>query len=56
MKDYRRVPLAIKSVCPDCGYVMRYVDELDTHDLHCPGPIILRFIDEGDPVAEVGNE
>ena len=50
------IPLVIKKVCPDCGYVMRYVEDLDTHDLHCPGPIRLVFIDEGDPVAEVIDE
>ena len=51
-----RIRLSVSVVCRDCGYVMRYVDELDTHDLHCPGPIVLRFIDEGDPIAEVGSD
>jgi hypothetical protein len=50
------IPLAIKKVCEDCGAVLKYVEELDTHDLHCLGPITLRFIDEGDPVAEPGSE
>jgi len=50
------IPLAIKKVCRDCGAVLKYVEDLDTHDLHCPGPIRLVFIDEGDPVAEVSSE
>jgi len=44
--------------CPDCGYRYKYVEDFDTHPQRCPYPggIRLRFIDEGDPVAEVGSE
>jgi len=44
--------------CPDCGYQYKYVEDFDTHPPRCPYPggIRLRFIDEGDPVAEVGND
>jgi hypothetical protein len=50
------IPLAIKAVCPDCGFIYRYVEDYDTHDLRCPGPIRLVFVDDGDPIAEVGSE
>ena len=40
-------PLIVKKVCRDCGAVIRTVEELDVHDLHCPGPIRLVFTDDG---------
>lgn len=49
------IPLVIKKVCEDCGAVLRYVEEWEEHYRICPGPIRLRFIDEGDPVAEVSE-
>jgi hypothetical protein len=51
-----KTPLIPRAVCPDCGFIFKYVEDLDSHPLHCPGPIRLVFIDEGDPVAEVGSE
>jgi len=42
-----RIRLAVSTTCRDCGHTLRYIDELDTHDLHCPGPIRLVFTDDG---------
>jgi hypothetical protein len=50
------VRLAVPAICPDCGLKMLYVEVVEEHYRFCPGPITLRFIDEGDPVAEVGSE
>ena len=41
------IPLVIKKVCRDCGAVLKYVEDLDTHDLRCPGPIRLVFTEDG---------
>jgi len=49
-----RIRLAIPTTCRDCGHTLRYIDELDTHDLHCPGPIRLVFTDDG-IYGEVGG-
>ena len=50
------VRLAVPKICPDCGVKMLYVEVVEEHYRFCPGPITLRFIDEGDPIAEVGSE
>jgi len=49
------IPLAIKQVCRDCGAVLRYVEDLDTHDLRCHGPITLVHTEDG-IYGEVGSE
>ncbi|HKN43998.1 MAG TPA: hypothetical protein VJW23_08735 [Propionibacteriaceae bacterium] len=54
-RELPRIRLAIPKVCRDCGHKLLYVDELDTHDLRCLGPIRLVFIDDGDPAAEVSE-
>ena len=48
-------PLIVKKVCRDCGAVIKTVEELDVHDLRCPGPITLVFTDDG-IYGEVGSE
>ena len=42
-----RVRLAVPKICEDCGHKLRYIDELDTHDLRCIGPIRLIHTEEG---------
>jgi hypothetical protein len=54
-RELPRIRLAIPTVCRDCGHKLRYVDELDTHDLHCPGPIRLVYVDDGPPIGEVSE-
>ena len=49
-------PLIVKKVCVDCGAVIRTLEELDVHDLHCPGPITLRHLPDGTIIGEVGSE
>ena len=44
------------AVCPNCGFVYEYVDQLDSHDLVCPGPIRLVFLPNGDIVGEAVHE
>lgn len=49
-------PLIPRAVCPNCGFIYKYVEDLDSHDLHCTGPIRLVYVDDGDPIGEVGSE
>ena len=50
-------PLALvpRAVCPDCGFIFKYVEDLDTHDLRCHGPITLVHTEDG-IYGEVGSE
>ena len=49
-------PLLIKKVCVDCGAVIRTLEELDVHDLRCPGPIRLVHLPDGTIIGEVGSD
>jgi hypothetical protein len=49
-------PLIPRAVCPDCGFEYKYVEDLDSHDLHCMGPIKLVFTPGGLIFGEVGGE
>jgi hypothetical protein len=49
-------PLIPRAVCPDCGFEYKYVEDLDSHDLHCMGPIKLVFTSGGLIFGEVGSE
>jgi hypothetical protein len=49
-------PLIPRAVCPDCGFEYKYVEDLDSHDLHCMGPIKLVFTPGGLIFGEVGSE
>ena len=49
-------PLIPRAVCPDCGFEYKYVEDLDSHDLHCMGPIKLVFTPGGFIFGEVGGD
>jgi len=49
-------PLIPRAVCPDCGFEYKYVEDLDSHPLHCVGPIKLVFTPGGFIFGEVGSE
>jgi hypothetical protein len=49
-------PLIPRAVCPDCGFIFKYVEDLDSHPLHCPGPIRLVFTENGYIFGEAGDE
>jgi hypothetical protein len=50
------IPLRIWKRCRDCGELLKTDVAWEEHYRFCPGPIRLVFIDEGDPVGEVGSE
>ena len=49
-------PLIPRAVCPECGFIFKYVEDLDSHDLHCHGPVRLVFTENGVIYGEVGSE
>jgi hypothetical protein len=55
-KPSTKTPLIPRAVCEDCGFEYKYVEDLDSHPLHCVGPIKLVFTPGGFIFGEVGSE